>query len=189
MGRTALLLLDLQQGLLERCDIDIQGYLKRISDLSNAARSAGVAVIYIRTCFRRGHPEVSSRNFSAARINSHNGYVEGNPMVAIPDSIAPLQDDIVVTKRRVSALSGTDLETVLRGLDVQDLVITGIATSGAVLSTVRQAADLDYALTVLEDLSLDSKPEVHRMLMEDIFPRQARVVGSEQWVEELKKGV
>jgi nicotinamidase-related amidase len=189
MSRMALLLLDLQQGLLERCSTDRQGYLKRISDLAHAARSVGIVVIYVKTCFRRGYPEISSRNLPAARLNSHGGFVEGDPSVAFPDSIAPLQEDIVVTKRKVSALSGTELEVVLRGLSVETLVLTGIATSGAVLSTLRQAADLDYSLTVLEDLCLDTKPEVHRMLMEHVFPRQARVVGAEQWVEELKKGV
>ena len=53
------------------------------------------------------------------------------------------------------------------------LVLTGIATSGVVLSTLRQAADLDYGLTVLVDACADADPEVHRVLTEKVFPRQA----------------
>jgi nicotinamidase-related amidase len=74
---------------------------------------------------------------------------------------------------------------VLRGLGVDSLVLTGIATSGVVLSTLRQAADLDYDLTVLSDACADGDPEVHRVLLEKVFPRQAAVVTTAAWVEQL----
>ncbi|MEU8230952.1 isochorismatase family protein [Actinoplanes sp. NPDC048967] len=51
-----------------------------------------------------------------------------------------------------------------------------MATSGVVLSTLRQAADLDYTLTVLADACLDADPEVRRVLTEKVFPQQADVV-------------
>jgi nicotinamidase-related amidase len=64
-------------------------------------------------------------------------------------------------------------------------VLTGVATSGVVLSTLRQAADLDYRLTVLADGCLDGDPEVHRVLTEKVFPRQAGVVGVAEWISSL----
>jgi nicotinamidase-related amidase len=67
------------------------------------------------------------------------------------------------------------------------LVLAGIATSGVVLSTLRQAADLDYRLTVLADGCLDADPEVHRVLLEKVFPRQAEVVGIADWTASLAK--
>jgi nicotinamidase-related amidase len=89
----------------------------------------------------------------------------------------------VVTKRRVSAFTGSDLDVVLRGLGAGTLVLTGIATSGVVLSTLRQAADLDCGLTVLADACLDADPEVHRVLTGKVFPRQAEVSTVAQWAE------
>ena len=86
-----------------------------------------------------------------------------------------------MTKRRVSAFAGSDLDVVLRGLDAGTLVLAGIATSGVVLSTLRQAADLDYRLIVLADACLDADPEVHRVLTEKVFPRQAEVSTVAQW--------
>jgi nicotinamidase-related amidase len=91
----------------------------------------------------------------------------------------------VVTKRRVSAFAGSDLDVVLRGGDIDSLVLTGIATSGVVLSTLRQAADLDLGLTVLADGCLDADLEVHRVLTEKVFPRQADVVSVDGWVTAL----
>jgi nicotinamidase-related amidase len=88
----------------------------------------------------------------------------------------------------VSAFSGSDLDVVLRSLDVDSLVLTGIATSGVVLSTLRQAADLDFGLTVLSDLCADNDPEVHRILMDKVFPRQAAVITATEWVDASATG-
>jgi nicotinamidase-related amidase len=57
-----------------------------------------------------------------------------------------------------------------------------------VLSTLRQAADLDYGLVVLSDGCLDADPEVHRVLTEKIFPRQAEVVTVAEWAGGLSAG-
>ena len=73
----------------------------------------------------------------------------------------------------------------LRAGGIDHLVLAGIATSGVVLSTLRQAADLDYRLTVLADGCLDADPEVHRVLTEKVFPRQAGVAGIADWTATL----
>ena len=54
-----------------------------------------------------------------------------------------------------------------------------------VLSTLRQAADLDFRLVVLADACADGDPEVHRVLTEKVFPRQAQVTTTDDWVATL----
>jgi nicotinamidase-related amidase len=93
----------------------------------------------------------------------------------------------VITKKRVSAFAGSDLDIVLRAGDIDSLVLTGLATSGVVLSTLLQAADLDFGLTVLADGCLDGDPEVHRVLTEKVFPHQADVVTVDDWVTAIGK--
>ena len=68
---------------------------------------------------------------------------------------------------------------ILRASGIDTLVLTGLATSGVVLSTVRHAADADYRLVVVEDCCGDRDPEVHRVLTEKVFPRQATVTTAE----------
>lgn len=92
---------------------------------------------------------------------------------------------VVVTKRRVSAFTGSDLDVVLRAGEIRHLVLCGIATSGVVLSTVREAADKDYRLTVLADLCADTDHEVHSVLMRKVFPRQAQVTSAAEWLASL----
>jgi nicotinamidase-related amidase len=55
----------------------------------------------------------------------------------------------------------------------------------ALLSTLRQAADLDFGLTVVRDCCLDPDEEVHRVLTEKVFPRQAAVQSAARWVASL----
>ena len=126
-------------------------------------------------------PEASLRNQAFAAVKQQGLMNLTDPRPAI----TPEEGDLVVTKRRVSAFTGSDLEVVLRSGDVQHLVLCGISTSGVVLSTLREAADRDYRLTVLSDLCADPDPEVHRLLLEKVFPRQAEVITGEAWVRGL----
>jgi nicotinamidase-related amidase len=184
MTSTALLVMDVQQGIVDRFAGD-EGYLPRLAAATGAARGAGIRVIYVVVGFRAGYPEVSARNKGFGAIAGTGRFADGDPDAAIPPAVAPAPGDVIVTKRRVSAFAGSDLEMVLRAGDTDSLVLAGIATSGVVLSTLRQAADLDYRLTVLADGCLDADPEVHRVLLEKIFPRQADVVRVADWTASL----
>lgn len=188
MSKTALLVLDLQKGIMNHFPDDTPAYLVRAAETINAARSAGVTIIYVKTCFRAGHPDVSRNNASFARLSAMGGFIDGDDSVAISTEVAPVEGDIVVTKRRVSAFTGSDLEVVLRSLGVGHLVLAGVATGGAVLSTLRQAADMDYKETVLKDLCMDRDPDAHRVLLENIFPKQAEVLNAADWVKGLSGG-
>lgn len=186
MSKTALILLDFQDGILNGHFKDQKAdYLSHASTTIKKAREAGIHIIHVKTSFRLGHPDVSKRNRILAPVAANGLFVEGDATVAIAQEVAPVERDIVVNKRRVSAFSGSDLDTVLRSLEVDTLVFAGVATSGAVLSTVRQAADLDFHLVVLGDLCLDPDDEVHRVLVEKVFPRQGRVLSAEDWIKEI----
>jgi nicotinamidase-related amidase len=181
VANSALLVMDIQQTIVSRFTSD-PGYLPRVHTAIGKARAADVPVIYVVVGFRAGHPEVSPRN------KTFRGYAMGakafgpdDPDAAVHPDVAPADGDLIVTKRRVSAFAGSDLDMLLRAQGIDSLVLTGIATSGVVLSTIRQAADLDFELTVLSDCCLDGDPEVHRVLTEKVFPRQAEVLTVADW--------
>jgi nicotinamidase-related amidase len=178
----ALLVLDVQRAIVERfADDDL---LERVAEAIAAARGSGIRVIYVRVAFRPGHPEVSARNRTFAAVRDAGGLIDDEG-AAIHDAVAPLPGEVVVTKRRVSAFAGSDLDVVLRAAEITHLVLCGIATSGVVLSTVRAAADLDFELSVLHDACADGDPEVHRVLTERVFPRQAAVLDVAAWSEQV----
>ena len=185
-AKKALLVMDMQVGIVTRY-AQTGDFLTPISTAITAARAASIPVIYVAVAFRPGYPEVSPRNKSFSAIKQQQSPLQAvMTATEIHPAIAPQPTDIVVTKRRVSAFSGSDLEVVLRAQGISHLALCGIATSGVVLSTLREAADKDYELTVLADCCVDSDEEVQRVLLSKVFPRQAEVVTVEAWSERLK---
>jgi len=179
---SALLVMDMQNGIVERFgDAVLEPAARAIA----AARGAGVTVVYVRVAFRAGHPEVSPRNRTFAALRDAGALGQDDAATAVHPALAPQAGDVVVVKRRVSAFAGSDLDVVLRAGGIDTLALCGIATSGVVLSTLRQAADLDYRLTVLRDACADGDDEVHRVLLDKVFPRQAEVVDVAAWAASL----
>jgi len=188
-SQMALLVMDMQVGIVSRLvPTDTDVLLTRTNAAITAARTASIPIIYVVVAFRTGYPEISPRNKSFSAIRQRSSSSIPMTTMEIHPTISPLPTDIVVTKRRVSAFSGSDLEVVLRAQDISHLVLCGIATSGVVLSTLREAADKDYQLTVLADCCVDSEEEVQRVLLSKVFPRQAEVVQASEWVAGLKPG-
>ncbi|MGA5319219.1 cysteine hydrolase family protein [Streptomyces seoulensis] len=142
MTSSALLVMDVQRDVVDLAD-DGSGYLPRLRGAIDGARAAGVPVVYVVMGLRPGDPEVSTRSKVMANVLRAGLFTEGAPGSEIHPDIAPRAGDVVVTKRRGSAFSGSDLDLVLRARDIDSLVLTGIATSAVVLSTLWRAVDLD----------------------------------------------
>lgn len=180
-ARTALVLMDYQNGVIERYTDRDSDLLDRAAAAIDSARAAGAAIGYVRVALDPSEAAaVPATNKVFSALAGGNAMAADNPATEIADLIAPRDGDVVVRKTRVGAFSTTDLDRQLRERGIDTVLLGGIATSGVVLSTVREAADRDYRLVVLEDLCADRDPEVHRVLMEKVFPRQADVISSDQ---------
>jgi nicotinamidase-related amidase len=186
-ARSAVLCMDYQAGIVSNFEKD-QELLPRAAGVLKQARSASIPVIYVQVGFRPNFPEISPRNlaFSAIKTSPHYRQMLAGPGREIHSAVAPEDNDIIVTKHRVSAFAGTDLDMILRARDIDTLLLFGISTSGVVLSTLRHAADADYRLIVIKDCCADPDPEVHTCLLEKVFPRQATVVSAAEFADALK---
>ncbi|HXD79665.1 MAG TPA: isochorismatase family cysteine hydrolase [Puia sp.] len=185
---TALLIMDIQPATMQMLD-GPAGAAPLVSALQRAigaARAAAIPVIYVIVGFRKGFPEVGPFNKGFSALTRGAGF-PGLENPEVDAVVAPRPGDIVVTKRRVSAFAGSDLEVILRARRIDHLVLTGIATSGVVLSTLREAADRDYGLTVISDACADRDAEVHSVLLGKVFPRQADVLTAAEWAAALGK--
>lgn len=179
----ALLLMDLQPGILRRLP-DSDGFLAGLARAREAARAADLAIGYVRVGLTaeeaEGIPATSRFAGAGERLNA------ASPHTQIDPRIAPAEGEIVVRKKRVGAFSTTDLHEQLTARRVDTLVLAGVSTGGVVLSTVRDAADRDYRLIVLEDGCWDSDTEVHRVLTEKVFARGGVTVTSiDAFIESL----
>lgn len=179
-NNTALLIMDMQAGIVAMLP-DAATILNNTAKAIAKARDQRIPIIYVVVGFRQGAPEISVNNKMFAATKERLGGANMTEFMKVHDYLNPQANEVVVVKRRVSAFTGSDLEVILRAGNVQHLVLTGIATSGVVLSTLREASDRDYRLTVLADCCADSDEEVHRVLTTKVFPRQADVMTVEEW--------
>lgn len=182
--RTTLLLLDIQNGIVDSLQCP-ESYLEGLTSVLAAARSHNLNVVHVTTAFRNGYPENISTNSSVSGVAARGLFKEGDPSVQVHASVTPTPTEPIITKRRVSAFFSTELDMILRCAGSNHIVVAGLITSGAVLSTVRQALDLDYRITILRDMCMDRDEEVHRVLMDKVFHSKHLVVDAEVWVRQL----
>ena len=180
LSRAALLSMDLQSSIVSIYTKGQEEFLPRVAAVQNWAHLRGIPVIHVQVGFRPGMPEVGSRNqlLSAIKSNPQWQQIFQGPAGAIHPAVAPQGDDIVITKHRISAFTGTDLDMILRADEIDTLILMGIATSGVVLATLLDASDADYRVLVVKDCCADQDAEVHACLTGKVFARLATVVSS-----------
>jgi len=186
-AHTAVLSMDLQAAIVSIYTGNQGAFTQRVAGVLGRARERGMTVIHVQVGFRPGFPEIGPRNrlFNSIRNSPDRQKLFEGEAGQIHPAVAPVGEEIVITKHRVSAFTGTDLEMILRAKEIETLVLFGIATSGVVLSTLVDAADLDYRIVVISDCCADQDQEVHRILLEKYFPRRGTVVSSTEFLESL----
>jgi len=156
--------------------------LKSIERAIEKARKINIPIIYVAMS---SNERVTVSNKRIIPQNRTQSDLE-NVIKLLPTtsslSISPSDEDIIIIKKRMSAFSGSDLQIILKSLNARHLVLSGYATSGVVLSTVRDAADRDYQITVLSDCCGDLDEEVHNVLIKKVFPLQADVLQTDNWL-------
>lgn len=184
-AHTAVLSMDCQSGIVSIYTREAkEAFLARVARVLKHARATGMTIIHIQVGFRSGLPEISTRNalFGAIKSSEQHQQLFREPLGAIPDTIAPQDDEIVITKRRISAFAGTDLAMILRANDIDTLVLYGISTSGVVLSTLTEAADADYRLAVIGDCCADLDSALHDCLIQRFFPARGSVLSADGFI-------
>lgn len=180
-ARTALLLLDLQVGIADqpatRCAVP------PAMRAAETARAATITPIWVKVGFRVGHPEVHPRNRVFAQAKQHGAFSAATSQLLAQAHPGP--DEPVLDKHRFSAFAGSGLDILLRAGDYRHLVLAGVTTSGVVLSTLLAAADLDFELTVFADACADPNPDLHHLLLHEVFPRSADITTVEAWSQTL----
>lgn len=170
---TALLLIDLQHGIVARetaphSATDVVANAVRLAD---AFRAAGAFVVLVRVSY-----SADGRDALRPPVDAPNppGPPPAGWDVIVPE-LGPREGDHVVVKRNWGAFYGTDLELQLRRRGVRTLVLGGIATNYGVESTARDAFERGYAQVLVEDATTTFSEEAHALALRYVFPRLARV--------------
>ncbi|MFD8462815.1 cysteine hydrolase family protein [Streptomyces antimycoticus] len=176
---TALLVMDYQPAILAFVPEgeDRNALLGRVEGAIADVRANGGTIAYVRVGFTEADWDaIPATNKSFAPLAQHRAMHHEDPATTIHERLAPQDGDIIVRKNRHGSMSTTDLDQQLRQRGITTLVVSGISTSGVVLSTVIDAADRDYQLYVLSDGIADPDIEVHNVLLHRVFPSRAHII-------------
>ena len=111
--------------------------------------------------------------------------IEGSPESEIHPEISPLPHEKVIFKHRYSAFYNTDLETVLRCLKIEDLVITGVMTNLCCESTARDAYFRDYREFFPADATGAICEEMHQASLLNLAFGFAQVTSTDEIIHQL----
>ena len=179
VARTAVIVVDMQNdfgtkgGIFDHAGVDISGIRKAVVPTRralDAARNSGIKIVYLKMGFK---PDLSDlgAEYSVNRTR-HVYFGVGQECVApdgrngrflirdtwntdIVSELTPQPDDLVVYKHRFSGFFETELDNILRGLGIRNLIFTGCTTSICVDSTIRDARFRDYLCVLLADCSAE----------------------------------
>ena len=150
----------------------------RTAEVLAAARQSGITVIHVQNAWREGHPDVNPHTPWQADAKAAGRSTEGTWGIEFVEALAPVEGEIVVRKRAVSAFAGTELDRLLHIHDLATLVIAGIVTNFAAEGTARDASDRGYRVIVLADCCESVTDEMHEFSITQILPAIGEVVNA-----------
>lgn len=185
--KTALILMDFQNFVVERflSEAAAARVVKNASQLLVVARQVGLFVVHIAVNFRPGYPEINHRNRVFCWLRDQGMVEPESRDIEIIPQLCPRDQEPLVFKQRIGAFTGTDLNMILQAQGIETLICMGVTTSGVVLSTTCQAADLDYQMIMVRDGCADTDDDLHHSLIDKIISRQADILTA----EEIKRAI
>ena len=161
------------------------GVLEQARRLVDAARAAGVPVIFVWHVDEPGHRD-STRNAKLFRdIMEKNGLVRGTWGAEPVAGLEPRDGDAVVEKQRMSAFNCTTLDTKLRGLGATTIVVCGAWTNFAIEHTCRDGADFGYEVVLATDATATISDEWQQAAFSYALTRIAELRTVDDLVAEL----
>ena len=183
-GKCALMIVDMQHFFLEpnspTYTIGGPAILPNAKRLLNAFRQADRPVIFTRHVHHPADLDVGIMGWWW-----EGKCIEGSPESEIVPDLEPLPNEKVVLKHRYSAFYNTDLETVLRCLKIQDIVISGVMTNMCVESTARDAYFRDYRVWIPADGTGSINEEMHLASLMNLALGFAQVTTTESILSQL----
>jgi maleamate amidohydrolase len=181
----ALLMIDFVEGYFDpECDLyaGVDDALASALRVREAAHSVGVPVILTNVVY---HPKAidGGRFYKKARPLRY--FLEGSPMGAWPKGLKPAADELIISKQYPSAFFGTSLASTLTSLGVDNVILTGLTTSGCVRASCVDAMSHGFITTVVREACGDRHEGPHEANLFDMQAKYADVVSEEEIIAHL----
>ncbi len=193
--KTALILLDLQNEMVDPKGkvgsgglarvVEERSVLRRAGDALGRFRAAGLPVAHVRLGFRSDYSDALSVAPRVVKMKERGACVLGTWGTEFFPAVAPRDDELVVTKQCVNPFFNTGLMNWLMRRGIERIAIGGVVTNLVVEATARAADDAGFAVVVLEDLCAATNAEWHRFSIENLLPLFGTVTTSTAFADDL----
>jgi nicotinamidase-related amidase len=192
---TAVLVSEMQRGIVGDLAPDIlrpltdavreTGLIESVGQLVDGARTAGAQVIHTTLQFRPRRAGVKLVTpWMAVVMRSPEYMLADSAQADLVPELAPRDPDIVAKRYHgMSAFAGTDLDMLLRGLDVRTLVFAGVSLNEAIIGAAIEAVNLGYRIAVVRDAALGVPASFGADMLRHAFAMLGPVVSVEEVLE------
>ena len=181
MPDSALLIMDVQNSVVERFADSAPSLLEALGQAAAAARTSRIPVVYVRGAFRAGAPEVNRNNRTFASLADSSNFVANGPATQIHPAVEPQPGDIVVDKKRVRLRRERSRHDCAGPTPADPRPFRDSHERGRPLDTAAGRRPGLRARRAARRLCRRRR-EVHRVLLDKVFPRQAGVLTVDEWV-------
>ncbi|MCC5789116.1 MAG: cysteine hydrolase [Opitutales bacterium] len=99
--------------------------------------------------------------------------------------VAPYGDEIIINKTSSGVFPTTNLYYILKNIGVRALFVTGVYTNECVSSTIREACDLGFHVSLIEDSCATVTADLHNFTVETLRDRYCRVISTQEAIDEI----
>lgn len=158
--------------------------LQNTVDTVNAARQAGIQIVYVPISFTEDYHEVTATPYGILKGVVDNGAFKKNTWgTEIAGILAPEKNDIIIEgKRSFCGFASTNLDFILRSTGAKNVVLAGFLTNCCVESTMRTAYDKGYNVISLTDCCASLSAEQHNNAIENDFPMFSQPMTHDQFI-------
>lgn len=172
--------LEAQEYYFKRLDHVVLPNVRRLQD---NFRDHGLEVIHTRIMSMTQDGRERSPGHKRLNLHAPPGSKESEFLI----EVAPKGDEIVINKTASGVFNATNIEYILRNMGITGLFICGVYTNECVSTTVRDACDLGFYTTMINDACATVTPDLHNATIETVRDRYARVMTTDEAVKEIKE--
>jgi nicotinamidase-related amidase len=155
--------------------------LPNVRKLQDTFRERGLEVIHVRIQSLTGDGRDRSMNHKNLHLHAAPGSKEAD---FLPE-IAPQGDEIIINKTASGVFNSTNIEFVLKNIGIKTLFITGVYTNECVETTVRDASDKGFGVTMISDACTTVTSQLHEFSIATMRDRYARILNTEEATKEI----
>ncbi|MEA4966067.1 MAG: cysteine hydrolase [Oscillospiraceae bacterium] len=200
--KSALIVIDMENGFISaesaQCIKNAEKTIPACTDAVHTARSKGIPVFFVKRIYRSNGSDVEMTRYEAWK-NGGRGMgpsSRGAISAEAPEGLRPVDGDYTIIKPRWSAFFHTELDLILRRLQIETVLLIGTTTPNCIRTACYDANSLEYGVVILEDCCSSQTEEIQRVNMEDMRRMGAVISNSEEFrnysadfVPALRRGI